>query len=195
MTHSQLSFLPDEPPTGLRYVADFLTREHASVIVEKLDQRPWHTGLKRRVQHYGYRYDYKARRASRESYLGPLPEWLSEIAEDLERAGHFASRPEQVIINEYLPGQGIAAHIDCAPCFGAEIASISLLSGCLMRFTSVETDGVFDQYLAPRSLALMQGEARYQWTHGIAARKSDVVSGQKLQRGRRISLTFRTMVF
>ena len=127
--------------------------------------------------------------------MGPLPEWLSEIAEDLERAGHFASRPEQVIINEYLPGQGIAAHIDCAPCFGPEIASISLLSGCLMRFTSAKTDRVFDQYLAPRSLALMQGAARYEWAHGIAARKSDVVGGQKLLRSRRISLTFRTMVF
>lgn len=31
----------------------------------------------------------------------------------LQQAGLFADTPDQVIINEYQPGQGISAHIDC----------------------------------------------------------------------------------
>jgi len=39
-----------------------------------------------------------------------------------------------MIANEYLPGQGISAHVDCVPCFSDRIASLSLLSPCEMVF-------------------------------------------------------------
>ncbi len=45
-----------------------------------------------------------------------------------------------------------------------------------------------------RSLLLMQGEARYHWQHAIPARKVDVVAGTRIVRGRRISLTFRSVI-
>jgi alkylated DNA repair dioxygenase AlkB len=49
----------------------------------------------------------------------------------------------QVIINEYTPGQGIAAHIDHKGSFGPIVASLSLLSGAVMDFQSNETKGAF----------------------------------------------------
>ena len=49
-------------------------------------------------------------------------------------------------------------------------------------------------YLEPQSLAVLSGDARYKWQHGIAARKSDKLHGMNLPRGRRISLTFRTVL-
>jgi len=193
MTNSQLSFLPPDLPEGLSYVPDYQTSEQAQALVSELDRQVWRCDLKRRVQHYGYRYDYKARRARQQDFLGPLPDWLLEIASKLHSDGHFSNLPDQVIINEYLPGQGIAAHVDCVPCFGGKIGSISLLSGCVMRFAQVGSKRIVDQYLEPQSLVLMQGASRYDWTHGIAARKSDVVGGQRVPRGRRVSLTFRVM--
>ena len=48
--------------------------------------------------------------------------------------------------------------------------------------------------IEPRSLIIMQGEARYNWRHGIAKRKSDKFEGQILKRARRVSLTFRTVI-
>lgn len=45
--------------------------------------------------------------------------------------------------------------------------------------------------LAPRSLLILSGEARYDWTHEIPARKSDVIEGMRQPRARRVSLTFR----
>ena len=193
MTNSQLSFLPPDLPEGLSYVPDYLTSEQAQALVSELDRQVWRCDLKRRVQHYGYRYDYKARRARQQDSLGELPDWLLEIATKLYSDGQFSKLPDQVIINEYHPGQGIAAHVDCVPCFGGQIGSISLLGGCMMRFAQVGSKRIVDQYLEPQSLVLMQGASRYDWTHAIAARKSDLVGGQRVPRGRRVSLTFRVM--
>ncbi len=192
---SQLSFFPDEWPNGLTYLENCIQEDEAESLVREIDAAPWRTDLKRRVQHYGYRYDYKARQARREDYLGPLPDLFRHLAERLTAEGHFQAVPDQVIVNEYQPGQGISAHIDCQPCFGETIASLSLLSACVIRFASQKSSRHMDLLLQPDSLLLMAGEARHDWTHAIPARKTDLVEGRKSQRTRRISLTFRQMKF
>lgn len=181
-------------PSGARYLKDYIDEAYEAVLLSFIDHAPWRGDLKRRVQHYGFRYDYKARRVTNDSYLGPLPEWLAPLAERLSNDGIFDARPDQVIVNEYLPGQGIAPHVDCEPCFGETIASLSLGSACLMEFTHVHSGQSSSQALAPRSLLVLSDEARFDWTHGIPARKSDVVDGKKAARGRRVSLTFRTVL-
>lgn len=109
--------------------------------------------------------------------------------------GMFDTSPDQVIANEYLPGQGISAHVDCEPCFGAVIASVSLLSATEMQFRDLRTSEARAVILAPRSLLVLAGPARHDWTHAIPARRSDVIDGVRIARGRRVSLTFRTMRF
>ncbi|MFN9789717.1 MAG: alpha-ketoglutarate-dependent dioxygenase AlkB [Holosporales bacterium] len=162
-------------------------------IRHRLDQQSWLADLQRRVQHYGYRYDYTARQVTADLYLGALPDWLQPQATRLHHEGLFASSPDQVIVNDYQPGQGIASHVDCIPCFGDTIASLSLGSGCLMDFTHSNTAQKTGLFLPSRSLLMLQGDARYHWQHGIAKRKSDVVDGVKVHRGRRVSLTFRNV--
>jgi len=115
-------------------VRDYVAIETAAKLLSNIDSGIWLNDLKRRVQHYGYKYDYRSRRASIEDYLGELPDWLAEVSKGLLSGGCFASAPQQVIINEYEPGQGIAPHVDCEPCFGETIASISLGSACEMQF-------------------------------------------------------------
>ncbi|CAM9523355.1 unnamed protein product [Sphacelaria rigidula] len=46
-------------------------------------------------------------------------------------------------------------------------------------------------YLPRGSLLIMEGAARYEWSHGIASRKTDMVCGVLTKRSTRISLTFR----
>lgn len=101
-----------------------------------IDTQTWLSALKRRVQHYGYQYDYKARTISSDSYLGALPHWLGDLQERLFAEKLFKQKPDQAIINEYLPGQGISAHIDCVPCFDDVIASLSLGSDVMMQLSS-----------------------------------------------------------
>lgn len=63
-----------------------------------------------------------------------------------------------------------------------------------MDFSNIHSGNTATQVLAPRSLLVLSGEARFNWTHGIPARKSDVIDGKKIARGRRVSLTFRTVI-
>lgn len=63
-----------------------------------------------------------------------------------------------------------------------------------MQFANPRHGIKHDLYLQPRSLILLSGAARYQWTHAIPARKSDNVNGFKIERERRVSLTFRSVI-
>lgn len=180
--------------SGLTYMPDFISAADEVALLQIIDKQPWLNDLKRRVQHYGYRYDYKARAVTAESYLGPMPEWLSTYADRLQSGGHFKEKPDQAIINEYSPGQGISAHIDCVPCFTDTIASLSLGSACVMVFTNIDSAAKQSLLLETKSLVVMTGDARYRWTHAIAARKTDRLDGVTISRNRRVSLTFRKVI-
>lgn len=130
-----------------------------------------------------------ARRVTLDSHLGPLPKWLQRIATQLNHDGLIEQVPDQVIINEYEPGQGITKHIGCEPCFGDKIFSLSLGSHATFEFSQESKDKVAIT-LNPKSLAMMYGEARYDCKHGIPARKKD----DRQLRPRRISLTFRKAI-
>lgn len=179
---------------GLKYVPEYAAGPAETALLAAVDAEPWRDDLKRRVQHYGYRYDYTARTVDPSMYLGPLPEWAQPLAARLVADGYMAAEPDQVIVNEYEPGQGINAHVDCVPCFGPVVCSLTLGSQCVMELTAVESGEVESLLLERGSLLVLSGDARYNWRHGIRGRKTDKVSEQVLARGRRVSLTFRTVV-
>ena len=179
---------------GLMYVARFVSEPHESALLAAVDAEPWLADLRRRVQHYGYRYDYKARKVDSSMYLGPLPGWSQALAGRLVMGGYLTAAPDQLIVNEYEPGQGITAHVDCVPCFGPVICSVTLGSQCLMELSAVEGDEAESLLLESGSLLVLAGDARYKWRHAIPGRKSDKISGQVVPRGRRVSLTFRTVI-
>lgn len=177
---------------GLKYLPNYIDRIQEEKLIETLDRQPWLTDLKRRVQHYGYKYDYKKRRVDYSMFLGELPEWLDNIADRLYRDRLFKVKPDQAIINEYNPGQGITSHIDCVPCFGDTIIALSLGSTCIMQFSQDKEK--IDLLLEPGSLIVMEKEARYNWKHSIPARKKDKYLGEEIIRKRRISITFRKVI-
>ena len=202
-TPNQRSDQPKLPPInnaileipGLQYIEDYINERQHDWLLDKIDQQQWLDDLKRHVQHYGFRYDYRARRVDMDMHIGALPEWLNRLSHRLYEDGHTPEVADQVIINQYLPGQGIASHIDCEPCFKDTIVSLSLGSGCIMNFTNKhDKTRKIPVWLAPRSLIVLSGEARHEWLHGIAARKSDQWGEQKHERQRRVSLTFRKVI-
>ena len=180
---------------GLGYRVDYINEKQHNWLLNKIDKQPWLNDLKRRVQHYGFKYDYRARKVNLNMRIGELPKWLKVLSQKLHEDRHMPEVADQVIVNEYLPGQGISSHVDCEPCFKDTIVSLSLGSSCVMNFTNKDhTSKKFSAWLAPRSLVVLSGEARYKWLHGIAARKWDVWDGQKYMRERRVSLTFRKVM-
>ena len=199
----QLSLMDAEAtaaPMGLEYRPDFLDASQEDGLLAHIDDSEWLTDLSRRVMHFGYKYDYTSRRLDETARIGPLPEWLAQLSNMVREAASEEAkqlldphRPfEQAIINEYLPGQGIAPHID-RDCFGPLVATVSLDSAVNMDFCRDSTGDKYQQRLAPRSLVLLYGDARSKWRHGIAKRQSDTWDGQRTKRQRRVSITFRTI--
>ena len=186
---------PDVP--GLLYVREFITPEEEQRLTAKIDAGKWREDLKRGVQHYGWRYDYTARRVDPSMRLGALPDWADDIGRRLVAAGLLAAPPDQVIVNEYKEDQGISRHVDSAG-FADGIVTISLLESWEMVFRHQRgaQKRKVSRRLERRSAMILTRAARYNWTHEIPARKNetDPSTGKRWKRGRRISLTFRRVL-
>ena len=66
---------------GAVIVPDFVTPAEEERILLRIAQAPWMTELRRRVQHYGYRYSYSG--TSRPEPAAPFPRWASVMADRL----------------------------------------------------------------------------------------------------------------
>lgn len=186
--------IKSELVSGLSYYPDFISREEEIELLEIINQQPWLTDLKRRVQHYGYKYDYKAKALNQDMWLGSIPDWANKLALHLVNCGIMEQMPDQLIINEYTPGQGISSHVDCEPCFGDTVVSLSLASMCIMDFTHIGSKKRLEAILDRRSIVCMKGESRYEWMHGIIPRLADTIAGVRVNRHTRVSMTFRKVL-
>lgn len=191
-----------EKVPGLNYIPNFIDSVEEKVLIEKLSSQDWLMDLTRRVQHYGYMYNYKRRRVDRSMRIADPPAWIQKYSERLYKDSIFDKIPDQVIVNEYEPGQGISKHIDCEPCFTDTVASLSLGSKCIMDIINInDNKEVYPFLLEPGSLIVLKGESRYVWMHRISPRKTDKYElpdsknkPQKFQRELRISITFRKVI-
>ncbi|KAH9972967.1 hypothetical protein BGW80DRAFT_1126682, partial [Lactifluus volemus] len=126
--------------------------------------------------------------------LSQHPALSRDIHELLFSSQGTQSRARQAIINLYRPGEGIAPHVDLLNRFGDGIVGRE----------GDESDGrtgPYEVWLPPRSVLVLTGEARYEWTHGIAPRSRDRVQVEDhpgrwrwQERGLRVSVTFRWLL-
>ncbi|KAG8734271.1 hypothetical protein FRC11_006810 [Ceratobasidium sp. 423] len=141
-----------------------------------------------RVTHAEQSSDPQGDRPSNQS--SGLPDFLERLVEELEktlsgpeippgvRQKLFSPVPgqaRQAILNRYNPGEGIKPHIDLPNRFADGIIIVSLASGIVMDFAHESKKQAISAWLPPRSIVIMEGEARWEWTHGIAYRESDLV--------------------
>ena len=176
---------------GLLIIEDYIMEEDEKNILECIYDQEWSDALSRRVQHYLHYYDY-SRTESRVKAPEP-PYEIDLLCENIISNG-FLEKIEQIIVNEYTPGQGISAHID-SHIFGKSIISLSLGSATTFVFTHSKTKQKKELYVKPRTLMIMSGDARYVWKHEIKKRKTDDVmindSKTRIPRETRVSVTFR----
>ncbi|KAI6202695.1 VWFA domain-containing protein [Aphelenchoides besseyi] len=141
--------------------------------------------------------------------------WLQTIIDKLMTVkSAFSSdrRPNHVLINEYLPQQGIMPHTD-GPAFYPLISTLSLGSSTCLDFyeplqggqkRSLEQRQIGSILLQPRSLVLIKDHA-YELLHGIRELQADTINekvfnrpkslplGSSIERHIRISLTIRNV--
>lgn len=121
-------------PLGLICVKDFITDKESKTILEFLDCMTWSTDLSRRTQHYGYKYAYTSKDAKESAE--DIPKIFQDLLERMKE--YFPDGIDQIIVNEYTLGQGIAKHIDKTDVFADPVASISLLFPARMIFHECE---------------------------------------------------------
>lgn len=149
---------------------------------------------------------------------------LFPTSESLAKRG----QARQIILNHYRPGEGISPHVDLLKRYGDGIIGVSLHSGCVMNFAKIHSGADTDTnsgnstqfgkrctrqmsssredhnkayiYLPARSVIVLSGEARYEWSHGIDKFRSDLVesvdgaSVDCIPRVERISITYRWLL-
>lgn len=191
-------------PKGLILEADVITSEQEHTLADFVDRSSWETLIKRRVQHYGMKFDYLSLKHQAVGDNCGVPSIFWTATDGLQR--DTTESYDQLTVNEYFPGTGIAPHVETHSCFEEGFCSVSLLGGIVMDLRrkvfsdsdeEILEEEIFSVYLPPRSRISFWGEARYGWKHGIASRTSDCVRGEGnderiVDRERRISLTFRT---
>lgn len=193
-----------ELPPGLEIynlIPDTFVQNKLYKLVDNFDENQ---PLKRKTRQYGYEYDYNVRESHKDKKLKKLPyntpKELLCIADVLYKHNLMRQKPNQIIINKYEPGEGISAHRDHIRYFTGDIATLSLGSAYVMRFRPhpenrlVDREKFYDVLLPVGSLAVMKDDARSLWTHEISSTKSDKIDGNRIKRGTRISITFRTVV-
>lgn len=177
---------------GLTITPNFISQDYEQELIKNILDEPWNTDLNRRTQHYGYKYNYRNQNISSSDYLGEFPEWLNILTDYVTEKAKLERKPDQIIINEYFPGQGISPHTDVKTIFDNHICSLSLGSNVMMHFTQQKSK--IDYYLERCSLLEICDDARYKWMHSIVGRKTDKIDGQNMNRSTRYSITFRKVI-
>ncbi|CAO0790451.1 unnamed protein product [Mucor circinelloides] len=213
--------LSDRIP-GLFLIEEAVTVSEEAGLIESVNKEKWsglgigpNPELKRRTQQYGHLFSYRYRKVLEE--YGPLPGFTDFLVDRIMDNKWMPNKPNHLLVNEYNPGQGIMPHvgngqkkkkcrnihgcstdltsttIDAPALFGAAILSLSLLSECIMKFTC--EDQSIDIILPRRSLAILTGDARYKFKHGISKDLIETTdSGIIIERDKRISFTFREII-
>ena len=174
---------------GLQYIPEYLNAAAHDRLLAAVDTQPWLKSADHRIQIYGYNYSHANRSLLR---TGDLPEWVIDLAVRLCDDGLVPNVPDQMVANDYPPGSGFFAHIDQAV-FGDIVASVSLGSTCVMRFSHSASGQTEEFLLEPRSVLVLSDDARWAWQHEIPARAADTWLDVERPRSRRVSLTFRVV--
>ncbi|RZF37105.1 hypothetical protein LSTR_LSTR013801 [Laodelphax striatellus] len=201
-------------PDTVYYIPNFISEEEETNIVNKVSNSPlpkWTQLSNRRLQNWGGIPHPKGMIAE------TIPDWLQNYVEKVEKLSVFQKpiRPNHVLINEYLQGQGIMPHLD-GPLFYPTVTTISCGSHTVLDFYSQRSDSVTDAQDIPmqtdekevsnqkmfsllverRSLLVLQDDMYSKYLHGIAEVCDDVISddlanlhqtGQSFKMGERLN--------
>ncbi|RKO86893.1 hypothetical protein BDK51DRAFT_13671, partial [Blyttiomyces helicus] len=211
-------------PPSIHYIPDFITEAEAARLLVKVNAAPkprWTTLRNRRLQNWGARV--VSEKPGSAAIAETMPEWLDAVGKKIASLGVFADpttptplHPNQCLINEYHPGQGILPHED-GPAYLPVVATISLGGSCNLDFfrhrAETQSDGPdFSLHLRPNSLLILRDTAYTSFLHGIAEREVDLVGRDQVlnweeaglgveegevEMGReatRVSLTFRVVL-
>ncbi|HYH15335.1 MAG TPA: alpha-ketoglutarate-dependent dioxygenase AlkB [Flavisolibacter sp.] len=174
------TLFPVEPqyPEGFLYLPDFISVAEEAMLYQEAVQLERHTfafqgyEAKRKVASFGYDWSFEKQQLTRGKDI-PAP-FLPLIEKVAQRLAIPTNQFAELLVTEYPIGAVINWHRD-APPFDL-IAGISLQSDCTFRLRPFDKakqhrSNILSFPVKRRSLYVMQGLARTEWQHSIAAVK------------------------
>ncbi|KAJ3537121.1 hypothetical protein NM688_g6734 [Phlebia brevispora] len=177
------------------YIPEFITSEEESYLIRKItesSQQKWKNLPNRRLQIWGGELTAKSQLIPQAlpSYLTTFPDIIGRLRDTgaFSRSSH--GQPNHIILNEYLPGQGIMPHED-GPSYYPVVATLSLGSHAVFHYyrykpededddppahisdaevpkgRSIDPLPILSVLLEPRSLVITRSELYTAHLHGI----------------------------
>ncbi|KAJ7827875.1 hypothetical protein B0H14DRAFT_1224843 [Mycena olivaceomarginata] len=176
------------------YLPDFLTEEEEEYLIRKIKAYPqqrWKQLANRRLQLWGGELTSKNVLVAQP--MPPFVEVYPDIIDRLKRTvftpgGSPHGQPNHIIMNEYLPGQGIMPHED-GPAYFPVVATISLGSHCVFHYyqykndadggtggRSIDTAPILSILLEPRSVVISEHALYSSHLHAIREIEEDTIT-------------------
>ncbi|KAK2150427.1 hypothetical protein LSH36_405g00039 [Paralvinella palmiformis] len=179
-------------PPIIYYIPNFISEDDELYLLKKIYEAPkpkWTELLNRRLQNWGG--------IPHEKGMIPdtIPQWLQIYCAMVEKLGIFKNcKPNHILINEYLPGQGIMPHTD-GPLYYPTVANITLKSHAVLEWyrpiggentsdsslntkvpeTSLEARNFARILMERRSLLIVREDMYSKYLHGICEIKTDII--------------------
>ena len=198
------------PELEIYYIQEFISVEHEAHLLDKINahESKWVQLKNRRLQAHPSQLINGTTLVA-----GHLPAYLNVIKDKLTNLGIFADSPHKeanhVLINEYRAGQGIDPHEDGDAYFPL-VATVTLVSHCVYNLLDKQRNKIVSLLQEPRSCLITKSSAYTNYLHGIAETVQDIGLNSEtianwhmlsddykhdtLQRGTRISLTYRDVI-
>uniref|UniRef100_A0A0N4ZT02 Fe2OG dioxygenase domain-containing protein n=1 Tax=Parastrongyloides trichosuri TaxID=131310 RepID=A0A0N4ZT02_PARTI len=208
------NYLISNCPETIRYIPNFISEEEEEYLLHLVNNAPtpkWDYLSHRRLQMYGGIINKKKILIPDEG----IPQGFDYIIDkimSLKNSFEKDKRPNHLLVNEYLPGQGIMPHTD-GDAYNPLVATVSLGSPTMLDFHKAldkecvlpfEKRYIGSMYLEPRSLIMLSNDIYSNHCHSIAEREEDIITNKVfnldkiegkvddvIKRGTRISLTYR----
>ncbi|KAI8908654.1 hypothetical protein DFJ77DRAFT_125465 [Powellomyces hirtus] len=185
--------VPSGPHT-IYYIPSFLSASDQRALLSSIysssssstAKKPWTALRGRRAMNWGVDVGDGSRAAL---WRDVFPGWMRAVVERVREAGvewdapmgggNSVGMPNNCLVNEYLPGQGIMAHED-GPAFLPLVATVSLGGSCILDLYRHGSQPLQSQpdcslLLEPGSLLVLADDAYTGYLHGIAERDADMV--------------------
>lgn len=175
---------------GVTVISEFISREEEEALIQAIDTRkPWVDSQEgRRKQDYGPKVSFLKKKVSVGNF-GGFPNFAVDLFERMSTRHKdllYGFVPVEFCILEYTPERGsyIRPHYDDFWIWGDRLITVNLLSETSLRLTKEFHIPPYEMQIKmpARSLVIIQGEARYDWHHGI--NRYDIKS-------RRVAMTWR----
>lgn len=193
-------------PETAYYIPDFITEQEECEILKSVYTSPkpkWTCLKNRRLQDWGG-IPHKNGMIQED-----IPAWLKKYIAKVSNLNIYEEhKANHVLVNEYLPGQGIMPHFD-GNLFYPAIATISCGSHTVLEFFHEDNRAkVCELFLEKRSLVIIKNDMYTKYMHSINEMTEDKFKGdyanlkllktnyavdEKVPRDTRISLTIRNV--